>query len=360
VEEFAQALMRDPVRAACIRRIEFVNRPESYHEIFPSQPTEELWNTLEEAFRRLIRLNSIRLMVHDRYFPTGPNGSAYPEQFVDIIASVFAASPTVDFAAYLPLNRFLQFCQLWPTLVTLRSGYLFTATLVSLPPEALPRLRHAELDVGSMRHIIRGRPLETLYQFLPGLEVRNYGSSDFEWIAETIRCCKTLLRARPYGVSENVEHSATLLPMLVHDNLRELEFRVILREEFPGFNPDDEGGGWALTHDSIMQALPPGVLTHFPKLETVQIILHAHHFIGATEDIDDDYMGHVANSLAELLTSDAKPALNHVEIHCCSNPYELDRFDTLLSFLATFCESHWEVKFSHSVPLILTHIDDVC
>ena len=356
IKEFAQALMRGPVRAACIRRINLASGVENYAGIFPSQPTEELWNTLKEAFRLLIRLNSIRLTTHNGNLAY--THSAYPEQFFDIISSAFAASPIVAFAASLPPRRLLQLCQSWPTLVTLRSVAISTATSVSLPPEALPRLRHAELDLGAMRHIIRGRPLETLYQFLPFWEFDDYyDSSDFEWIAESIRCCKTLLRARPYGVSEGVEHSATLLPMLVHDNLRELEFHVIFRDEFPGLNPYDQSAGWDLTHDLIMRALPPGLLTHFPKLETLQIILYAHHFDDATEDIDNDYIGYVANTLADLLTSEAEPALNRVEIHCRSNPF---RNNSNLSFLATLCEKHWEVKFSQYVSLIYTHIDDAC
>ena len=357
IEGFVQALVRDSVRAACVLRVNFINDVRDYDSMFPANPTERHWNSLEETFRLLIRLKSIGLTIHNGYCSSAPYDPTYPEQFLNIIASVFAASPLVAFDACLPLYRFLQFCQLWPTVVTLRFGNISRADLVGLPPEALPQLRHAELDLGSMRHIIRGRPIETLYQFLPHSEFFEYGSNDFEWVAESIRCCKTLLRARAYGVSKNVEHSPTLLPLLVHDNLRELEFRVILLKP-PWLGTDDDRLGWLLTREAI-QTLPPGVLARFPKLETLRIILYGRTFGSATESVDDECMGRVANWLARRLTSETSTALNCVEIHYCECSHFIRDYASL-SFLATCRESHWDVKFSRNKALICTRIDDVC
>jgi len=360
IEAFACALKRYPVRAACILRFRLTagDGPWKRRSVFPDQPTEQQWESLEEAFRLLVRVKTVELMLAVEEYLLDLNDRVYPQRFLDIISNVFAASAITTFSSHLHLDRTWRLCQAWPTLVGLSTPRPATTNLVDLSPDALPRLRHVELDIRSMVHIVKGRPLETIYQFIPEIEpIRydDYDSSDFERIAAIIRCCKTLLRARAQCVFhwQDIEDLSGLLSAFTHDNLRHLDLYVVLCAVS---NVDVDGGLFRFMCERIMQALPPGGLAHLPKLEYLRIIfdipgLHAMHVEDSGTDTDD-----VANTLVECLDSGAHLTLARVEIEWCWDFY---KHLSNMSFLATSYESHWDTGYSHTKRLEYPTVDDV-
>jgi len=354
IEAFACALKRDPVRAACILRFRLTtgDEPGEGRSVFPNQPTEQQWKSWEEAFRLLIRVKTVELMLAVKEDPYAPNDQVYPQRFLDIISSVFAASAIETFNSRLYLDQTWRLCQAWPTLVGLSTPRLATTNLVDLPPDALPRLRHVELDIRSMEQIVKGRPLETIYQFIPEIEpIRydDYDLSDFERIAAIIRCCKTLLRARAQCVFHDIGNLSGLLSAFTHDNLRYLDLYVVL----DGLSyVDMDTGVFRFMCERITQALPPGGLAHFPKLEYLRIIFDIPFDIPglATMRVDDDGMDtdDVLNILVERLVSEAHLTLARVEIEWCWDFYK--RLSDM-SFWATRHGSDWDAESSHTERL---------
>ena len=351
IGEFADALMRDPIRAANIRHIKFV--PSKYQRIccsprmyewsiFPPEPTEEFWTSLEEALRLLVGVRNVRL-----HNASSSTDSSYPDRFLDIIGSALGQLSIVHLDAQLRPNRLFQLCRAWRPLTALSAKSVSKDPLIDFSPNIFSQLRHVELDHRLICHIVPGRPLETIYH--AGV---SYGCGDaFDLLTDTLRGCTTLLRARVYCVARDEDDAAKLLPAFAHGNIREFHLFVALKHTLK-----HEFG--SLTSSLTMQALPSGVSTYLPKLEFLQIVLCHRGFdaqcrdhITTTGDSDA-----VVKSLGEFLTSEGHRALKGVEISFWSG--ETDD-NGAIRFLATRAGSRWDVNVAEWGPSALPRFEDV-
>jgi len=301
IEAFADALMRDPQRAAHVRNIRFVHHVPNYFWVpppstFPIEPTEQVWASLEEALRLLIRVERVRLVIHEQF------ESSSPCRLVNILGNVFNQSCVTRLDARLSGRRLLSLCQAWPSLTTLSTGEMYGTPLAALSPGALPKLRHVRSNIASLLQVIPGRPIETVYNDEQYKDNRGDALGRFNAI---IQHCKTLRKARLHCIAES-DDVLNFLPGFTHDNLRDLYLFV----EF-----EDHGHVTPLIPSSIMQALPPGVLGGFPKLEFLQVMLFdslflAHH-IGSVDSKD---LNAAAEALSTFLGSEGHSTLNRIDI----------------------------------------------
>ena len=370
IETFAQALRRDPVRAANIRHITFTCIPESWSPtyrplalyIFARHPTEEFWRLLEDALRLITRTNSIRLLLPDELFRRCRNDTLFPDRFTDVISNVFKASHIANLHAYIRSDRLFELCQSWPSLTTLHveglSWYSRDA-LVALPSSALPLLRHLKSDPSLMHYITPGRPIETWYHAGedPCLKGTSEEQENMKRLTATIRSCETLQRVRVECEAYNDDDAVGFLPAFAHDTLRNLHLWISWELQ-PDI--DNEEASDRLTPSTLMRGLPPGALALFPKLEVLQITLEHEHFAFVNRDPDGEDKHIVANALAAFLTSESPATLCQVEVdfyfHRYSHYYHFHRPTcSALRFLAARCDDHWDVEIAYTEgPLATT------
>lgn len=159
-----------------------------------------------------------------------------------------------------------------------------------------------------MRCIIPGRSIETVYLRTPcatnaePLEAPGL-------VATSLQACENLRKAQVHCYSEGEDDSAQMLPAFAHDTLR--EFHLFVAIEAEPFSRADENG--RLSTSSVMQALPPGALTSFPRLEFLQIVL-MHQYFPQYSKADIGDLNAVVEALRVFLMSESHAALNRVEI----------------------------------------------
>jgi len=323
IEEFVNALLRDPVRAAKIRRITFQPRC-SYRDlsIFPPQPTEAFWEALKEALNLLVHTNIVVLLAFISFDLANED---YPDRFIDIIGSVFQRIGVPRLQADLPQRVLFRLWRLWPSLTDLYVHVVFEESPIYLPPDALPQLRHVELGVDLMRQVVLGRSIETITQYGGPI---NMHPNNVNRLRAIFQDCNTLRQARVTFHTSCKDEFAKLLPALAHDNLRDLGVTIQLTYKLQPNPPP------------TVQALPPGALKYFPKLEFLQMsINHSSFFDWDGGDTREDYDA-VAKALSGFLTLENHGTLVRVKINVQS--WDVGLQGTHL--IATRSGSHWDVE----------------
>ena len=348
IRDFIIALMRDPVRAANIRHIKFVpkalqhKRHRTYiRSIFPDDLTEQLWASFEEALRLLIRVRIVSLRLLHEF---GPEDLGCLHRLTNLVGRVFEPPHVARLDGVLDPGVLSSLCKGWRSLSTLSARMAPEDYFIKLSPDALPQLRHVELNLGGICRVVPGRPIETIYHsggicWLRKLE-------EFNRFRATLQGCKTLLRAQVYCYAHSEDEAATSLPAFAHGNLRVFHFFIGVGRAIPS------GSRW-LTPSLVMQALPSGISTYFPNLGFLQIILsHPTFRARHKDDIESEDLDGVANALSTFLSSESCVALNVVEISLWG---ERKVDDGAFRFIATRCGGSWVVDVvewtSSALPL---------
>ena len=263
IQAFANALMRDPRRAANIRNIKFVPcvlqlDPSIWKSILPDYPSEQFWSSLKEALRLLIRVERVQLFYRSQSVPDGSIG-----RLISIVGIVFQSC-----VARLDTNlggaALHRLCGpgAWPALTTLSTGAYNSRSLIPFPPSALPQLLHVKSDRDSLIHIVPGRPIKTVYHDEP-FYMSDGDLNALKRLQAVLQVCKTLRKAR-LCCAPSIDVT-DFLTGFSHNNIRELYL-------FVGFKDSAYGDGHLLA-SLVMLALPPGFLQGFPKLESLQILM---------------------------------------------------------------------------------------
>lgn len=359
IDAFAQALKRDPARASFIRHLTFATKTTSRdpESIFSIPTTDDFWKSLEDAFRFITHLKSLRLLVEITDGSPTKKYPAYPDRFINIISGTFATHPIVTLRAQLPFSQLSQLCQTWPSLAALSVEGVPSDPLGDIAPGALPQLRRVcvESDVNLLCRIVPGRPVETIWHVGLFCEIGDVGDGDdFERLAATIRGCETLQAVQIGCISGGEEDSAQILPALANDNLRKIYLRIGLDEEAV-YNMDS--GEVKLTPELVLQALPSGALEQFPKLEILQIFFCTPDFDidEVTGDPDGEVWKDIGEALIDHLASRAPATLQRVEIGCCWELYENNVEGTCIIARRG---PGWQIQFAKCDSSLLPRFDD--
>jgi hypothetical protein len=357
MEAFAQALRRNPVRATNIFHISFTCIPEAallpsfpytlgastmyprLPGIFPKQPTEQFWASLEEALRLTTCAKSIALLVPDKSFYSHWSKTPFPDRFIDILTTVFKASRIANLHAHLSCYQLFQLCRALPSLTTLRARSFsrnLKDTLLDLPSDALPLLRHLESDLPLLCHIAPYRPIETCC-----IVGGPYWIGDLKLLTAAIQSCETL-QIIQVECAADIGDAARCLPALAHGTLRNLHLSICLDGDLS--DHDEELNSSRLTPPTVMLGLPLGALALFPKLEVLQITLEHDEFSIVEHGMDGEDQHFVAKALAAFLTSEDHATLCQVEVGCSSVPQDDHTAGGVLRFLGTRCDGHWDIK----------------
>jgi len=350
IQAFADALMRDPRRAAHIRDIKFAPWVLQVNcwigkSILPDYPSEQLWSSLEEALRLLTRVERLRLFCPSH---SVPNEIGRLISIVGIVFQPYVArlDTNLDGAA---LHR-LCGPGAWPALTTLSTGGYNSRSLMAFSPSAFPQLLHVKSDRDSLIHIVPRRPIQTVYH---NQSISAWGDGDLNALKRlqaALQGCKTLRKARLCcTASINV---TDFLTGFSHDNLRQLYLLV----RFKGFV---YGDGHLLT-SLVMLVLPPGFLQGFPKLESLQILMFhsdVRSLYGAKTYSKD--MKTVVEVLSTFLRLEHHSTLKGIDVGLWGSAYQSNQNRGEIHFVATRRGNLWDVDVVNRDRSVMPGFDDM-